>query len=63
MSDSDHRIRYAPRPDATPEVELNLLAAVYKLVLDWHVQKENRPTTRGRDAVGSHKQGVSRVKQ
>jgi hypothetical protein len=64
LSEGDHRIRYAPRPGATPEVELNSLAAVYRLVLDCHVQKVNRPTTSGRDdAVARHKQGVSRVEQ
>jgi hypothetical protein len=30
---ADVRITYAPRPDATPEVELSVLAAVYKFVL------------------------------
>jgi hypothetical protein len=63
LSESNPRITYAPHPSATPETELNSLAAVYKLILDRPVQKENRPTTSGRDAVVSHKQGVSRVKQ
>jgi hypothetical protein len=30
---ADVRITYAPRPDATPELELSVLAAVYKFVL------------------------------
>jgi hypothetical protein len=30
---SKARIMYVPRPDATPESELNTLVAVYKLVL------------------------------
>jgi hypothetical protein len=30
---ADVRITYAPRPDATPEPELSVLAAVYKFVL------------------------------
>jgi hypothetical protein len=34
LSDGDHRIRYAPRPDATPEAELDALAAVYRFILD-----------------------------
>ena len=28
------RIDYAPRPDATPEGELNALASIYRFVLD-----------------------------
>ena len=31
---NDPRIIYTPRSDATPENELNALAAVYKLLLD-----------------------------
>jgi hypothetical protein len=31
---SNPRIAYAPRPDATPEGELNALAACYRLILD-----------------------------
>ena len=31
---SSSRITYAPRPDATPEAELDALASVYRFVLD-----------------------------
>ena len=31
---SSPRITYTPRPDATPEGEVNALAAVYRLILD-----------------------------
>ena len=31
---SSPRISYTPRPDTTPEGELNALAAVYRLILD-----------------------------
>jgi hypothetical protein len=34
------RINYTPRTDATPEAELNALAAVYKLVLNCHDKKK-----------------------
>ena len=34
------RITYAERSDATPEVELGVLAAVFRLVLDCHAKKE-----------------------
>ncbi len=35
----DLRITYTPRSDATPEGELNALAAVYKVLLDRHAEK------------------------
>jgi hypothetical protein len=28
------RVTYTPRPDATPEAELDALAACYRLILD-----------------------------
>ena len=31
---------YEPRPDATPEAELNVLANVYRFILDCHAKKE-----------------------
>ena len=31
---SSPRVTYVPRPDATPEVELDALASVYRFVLD-----------------------------
>jgi hypothetical protein len=34
------RITYAPRPDAAPEVEREVLAAVYGFVLDHHATKK-----------------------
>ena len=36
---NDRRIFYTPRSDATPEGELNALAAVYKFLLDRHAEK------------------------
>jgi hypothetical protein len=33
------RIIYTSRPDATPEAELNVLAAVYRFILDCHAKK------------------------
>ena len=46
------RIIYTPRPDATPEGELNALAAVYRIILDRC--KENAAgvtSTNGDDAM------------
>ena len=37
---NDPRIVYRPRPDASPESELNALAAVYKFLLDRHAYKD-----------------------
>jgi hypothetical protein len=53
------RIVYVPRPDATPESELNALAAVYRFILfDSHASKKARPTTSGpNDAAKEIKNG------
>ena len=37
---SSARITYTPRPDATPESELDALAAIYKFVLECHASKK-----------------------
>lgn len=51
---SNLEVAYAPRPDATPEGELNALAAVYRFVLDSHTSKQGDPTTsRPDNAKGS----------
>jgi hypothetical protein len=42
------RIAYAPRPDATPEGELNALASIYRFVLDSaHKNAAGRTSTNG----------------
>ena len=33
------RVTYTPRSDATPEGELNVLANVYRFILDCHAKK------------------------
>ena len=33
------RMTYTPRPDATSEAELNVLASVYRFILDCHAMK------------------------
>ena len=43
------RITYTPRPDATPEAELDALASVFRFVLECHAKTEGRPTTSGPD--------------
>jgi hypothetical protein len=50
---SNPRITYTPRPDATPEAELNALVAVYRLILDSKkAAPESRPddVRKGQDA-------------
>ena len=37
---SSNHIKYVPRPDATPESELNALAAVYAFVLECHERQK-----------------------
>jgi hypothetical protein len=45
---SSPRITYTPRPDATPEPELNVLANVYRFILDCYAKKM-APEPDGRD--------------
>ncbi len=50
---SEVEITYTPRPDHTPDGELNVIAAVYRFALDCHAKKQGRPTTSGpNDAEG-----------
>jgi hypothetical protein len=54
------RITYVQRPDATPEAELNVLANVYRFILECHGKKmaaEPAPEPDGRD--GTKLQGDS----
>jgi hypothetical protein len=51
---------YEPRPDATPEAEVNVLANIYRFILDCHAKKiaaEPAPEPDGRD--GTKLQGDS----
>jgi hypothetical protein len=38
-------ITYNPHPDATPEAELNALAAAYRFILDCAAKKKNSSPT------------------
>jgi len=40
MQSGKHRINYTPLSDATPESELDALAAVYAFVLEAHAKKK-----------------------
>ncbi len=53
-------LTYTPRPDTTPEAEVNVLANVYRFILDCHAKKmaaEPAPEPDGRD--GTKLQGDS----
>jgi hypothetical protein len=65
LSQAKATITYTPRPDATPETELNALAAVYAFVLDCHSKKIPAPEPDGRndDAIVSDTEEVSHVEQ
>ena len=54
------RIVYKPRPDAAPKAELEVLAAVYRFVLDCHAKKEG--ATKDAAVIG-HQEEVSHVEQ
>ena len=46
----DPVVSYTQRPDATPEGELSALAAIFKLCISSHAQKEAAPESRPDDA-------------
>jgi hypothetical protein len=49
---SSPHVRYVPRPDATPERELNALAAVYRFILfESSASKKGGPDTAPNDGV------------
>ena len=59
------RVTYTPRSDATPEAELNVLANVYRFILDCHAKKmaaepAPEPDSCNDAAVVRHRGGESR---
>ena len=40
VSRREPHVTYVPLPDATPERELNALAAVYRFILNRHMEKK-----------------------
>jgi len=44
-------LKYAPLPDATPECELDALAAVYSFVLEAHAKKKAAASSGQEDDV------------
>jgi hypothetical protein len=58
------RIIYTSRPDATPEAELNVLANVYRFILDCHAKKiAAEPDSCNDAAIVRNTEGVSHVEQ
>jgi hypothetical protein len=58
------RITYTSRPDATPEAELNVLANVYRFILDCHAKKmAAEPDSCNDAAIVRHTEEVSHVDQ
>ena len=61
MSDAPHII-YTERADTTAETELNVLATVYRFILDCHAKKkaaEPAPEPDGHDEAKEWKHGCS----
>jgi hypothetical protein len=57
-------ITYAPRSEATPEAELNVLANVYRFILDCHAKKmATEPDSCNDVAIVRNTEGVSHVDQ
>jgi hypothetical protein len=57
-------VTYIPRPDATPEAELNVLANVYRFILDCHRNKTAaEPDSCDDAALVRNTKGVSHVEQ
>jgi hypothetical protein len=45
------RVNYIPLPDATPEIELDALVAVYAFVLECHASRKAADATGDRNEV------------
>lgn len=57
-------ITYTPRPDVTPDAELNVLANVYRFILDCHAKKiAAEPDSCNDAAKVRNTEGVSYVDQ
>ena len=52
---SNNRLTYQPRPDATPESELDALVAVYAFVLEAHATKKAAAPSGREDDVRKEK--------
>jgi hypothetical protein len=60
---SNSHIIYIPRPDATQEAELNVLASVYRLILDSRAKKNAAGMTSTNGTSVRHMEGVGDVGQ
>jgi len=57
---NEPRVTYVPLPDATPERELNALAAVYRFILNRHMEKKAAGTSGGEVPARKEYTDVSR---
>ena len=60
VSSREPRVTYVPLPDATPERELNALAAVYRFILNRHVEKKAAGEVGGEEHARKESKDVSR---
>jgi hypothetical protein len=65
---SSPRIIYTPRPDVTPDAEVNVLANVYRFILDCHAKKAAaepapEPDSSNDAAIVRNTEEVSHVEQ
>ena len=60
VSSREPQVTYVPLPDATPERELNALAAVYRFILNRHVEKKAAGISGGEEHARKESRDVSR---
>ena len=60
VSSSEPHVTYVPLPDATPERELNALAAVYRFILNRHVEEKAAGVSGGEEYARKESDDVSR---
>jgi hypothetical protein len=64
LSPSKPTVTFTPRPDATPEAEVNVLANVYRFILDCHAKKmAAEPDSCNDAAIVTNTEEVGHVEQ
>ena len=62
MAQLEPRVVYTPHADATPEAELDALAAVYRFILDRTSTRDRTPNSGPVDAAKETKHGCDATK-
>jgi hypothetical protein len=62
MAQLESRVVYTPHADATPEAELDALAAVYRFILDRADTRDRTPNSGPVDAAKETKHGCDATK-